>query len=398
MQGKTNAQRYPGLFAHGKGWRFWGPDPSHPKGRRFVTPAIDGVKITNQAEAYAWMMHWLHGNKDDRPPTPDKITFGELVEVVLELNPRRNKASTLRTKRNNLAYLTGISDMRVQLISWEDLVVKVIKPMEDRGIAPNTIHNVLSLVSTVFRHAMKRKIRRDNPVHLLDAGEDKPIRDKVRETRVVTPEEFGKLLTIRHTMPHFKVAFALMGLAGLRPSEALGHQWPDVDFTTNRIFVREQLVRTENRKAVGADRDAPKTRGSVGWVQMQPELAQILRVEWMRRGRPAEGYVVQNRRKPVQHSTLRDSFMRAAKRAGLAEPLPTPHCLRHMYTSALMRHVGVGPGLIPFATIASQTRNSVATMVGTYTHEAEADLAGVGAALDSAFGDVLRAGRGQGVS
>lgn len=117
----------------------------------------------------------------------------------------------------------------------------------------------------------------------------------------------------------FHVTWAL----GLRPGEAMALQRPDVDFERQRVRVE--------RTVLVAGGVGPTKSGEVGWVDLAPGAAVILRCRldvvpdvWLWPGRGGNG--------PMGHATVEHAFKRIAARAGLPAHL-TPHSLRHTFAA-----------------------------------------------------------------
>lgn len=120
----------------------------------------------------------------------------------------------------------------------------------------------------------------------------------------------------------FHVSWAL----GLRPGEAMALRPDDFDFARKRVRV-ERTCRAEG--GVG-----PTKAGEVGWVDLAPGAAEIVR---RRIAAGALGWVFPGRTgvEPMGHATVEHAFKRIAVRAGIPDNF-TPHSLRHSFASMLL--------------------------------------------------------------
>jgi integrase len=102
-----------------------------------------------------------------------------------------------------------------------------------------------------------------------------PVAD-LKPERVYTPPEALGILAAE-TEPQQRAFFRVLFLSGMRSSEVLGLQWPDIDFDAQTIHVR--------RSAVSGKLGTLKTANTAAPRAMSDQLAEYLR-EW-RRDSPA---------------------------------------------------------------------------------------------------------------
>lgn len=76
--------------------------------------------------------------------------------------------------------------------------------------------------------------------------------------------------------------FLLLLVTGLRPSEALGLTWADLDLDAGRLVVRRKLH--QKRGEVEAGLEDPKTEGSEPVVPIPPSVVPVLRQHRVRQG------------------------------------------------------------------------------------------------------------------
>lgn len=144
--------------------------------------------------------------------------------------------------------------------------------------------------------------------------------------RFLTVQEYDRLEDV---MPsdRDRCMVRLMAYAGLRWQEVAGLHAHRVDLDGSRLVVQEVQRRDTTIKGI------PKSRAGQRLVPIGPELVELLR-PLLGGGLVFPGVDYTNWRRRV--------FVPAVKRAGLAEPLPTPHDLRHTFGSWLAGN-GVPP-------------------------------------------------------
>lgn len=208
-----------------------------------------------------------------------------------------------------------------------------------------------------------------------------------QQPRILSPEEGVSLLRaaeaddarLARSFGGPLVALALG--SGLRLGELLALRWgPEgLALEEGEVRVRRSLDRV--RAADGLYPElAPKSRAARRSVPLAPEDAARLRRHRLATGRPAEGALVFSGPEGEALSPVPAyrAFKRAAKRAGLGEPLPRLHDLRHAFASHLL-----AAGLSPHAVAALLGHADAGLVLRRYGHALPEELAGAGAALSA---------------
>lgn len=193
----------------------------------------EGKRVTVEQ----WMTHWL-----------------------TQIAPRKNKATTLETYNTNVRHyiIPLLGHHRLDRLTpehidqaWDRLLEEgnPTQPIEKRRpLSPNSVH----LAHTVLRRALKVAVQRRrltaNP-----AGSDSmdaPPRVE-HEVEPIPTADVEKILAAAEDDPYgarWSVALSL----GLRPAEALGLRWEDVDLDEGVLHVRQQLRREPGRGLVAS--------------------------------------------------------------------------------------------------------------------------------------------------
>ncbi len=150
---------------------------------------------------------------------------------------------------------------------------------EEQALAWATIAKVRSIMSQVFKHGQRYELipaaidkngRPTNPVLLArsEAGSD-------YEAAVVSPDQMIVILgELNAPETRLEWTLALLHAAtGLRPTEAFGLKWEDLDWEKGQINIRRGW--SKGKETPG------KTKGSMTQVAMHPDLARALQ-EWRR--------------------------------------------------------------------------------------------------------------------
>jgi integrase len=214
----------------------------------------------------------------------------------------------------------------------------------EQKLSPKTVKNHVSFISTIFNHAVKMQIVKENPCRMAEL----PRAEEV-EHEVYTVEEAQKFLDCLQNQPieEFQhVAFFTLAIfTGLRRGELLGLEWKDVDFDMGVLSVK----RTSNYTNVdGIYTDTPKNRRSRRTLNPPPEIINFLKCyklqqqdyieavgeEWT----DTDRLFTQWNGEPMFPNSVQHFLRRFCKKAGLR--CLSPHSFRHFTASALI-HAGV---------------------------------------------------------
>lgn len=207
--------------------------------------------------------------------------------------------------------------------------------------APGTAKRDLAVLHGLFRAAVRYKVRTSNPCTDVRVAKYQEV-----ERRVLTIDEERRLVEV--SPPYLRTFIVVAINTGLRLSELTGLLWSDVDFTANRVTLRE----TKSRKVqtVPLNRHAREA---------------LLTLRGAGRVGPVftfEGQRLQNPRKALAS---------AATRAGIGKV--TCHVFRHTCATRLLE-AGVD-----IRTVQAWLRHANITTTARYLHNA--DLSGAGEKL-----------------
>lgn len=235
-------------------------------------------------------------------------------------------------------------------------VEALAEAMLERGLAPKTVRNVLNFLHSIFEHAIDRGWVRENPVRRAARPGRRRQGDVNPDLQFLTVEELEAVLraipdeVIHRTPaptrrgcrgpapppppdmlgPVLRVVVLTAATTGLRQSELLGLRWRDVDWSAQRIRVRNAFVRGEHSTDGKSDLS---TRRS---VPMTNRLARELD-RWSRRTiYESDGDLVfahPQSGAPLDRSKVTKRFKAACLAAGV-RPIKF-HDLRHTFATRL---------------------------------------------------------------
>lgn len=146
-------------------------------------------------------------------------------------------------------------------------------PIPEGGLAPKTVRNYVTFISTVFDYAVKMQMIQNNPCRNVTLP--KLI---AKERTVYTLEEVQSMLSFfeKESEANLKyvIFFTLAAFTGLRRGELLGLEWKDIDWDNHLISVKRTSAWTKEK---GIYTDTPKTNSSLRIIKVPDVIIEKLR-------------------------------------------------------------------------------------------------------------------------
>ena len=138
------------------------------------------------------------------------------------------------------------------------------------GLSPKTIKHYHTFISSVLERAVKWQVIPDNPARRVDT----PKAPKVAIEHLDDKQAL-KFMEIIGTEPiEYRTIFTLLLLTGMRRSELLGLEWPDIDFDDGIIHIRRT---SQYAAGKGIFTDTTKTDQSQRSISVSAEILNLLR-------------------------------------------------------------------------------------------------------------------------
>lgn len=282
----------------------------------------------------------------------------------------------------NKDLLPVLGDRMLRSISAMDLQMLVNGYM-DRSATKITV--LIAALRGIFSCALSDRLIAADPAK----GLLRPAAAPAKEKAALTPDQRIALETVCRTHPqgHY---LALMYYLGVRPGEARGLRWGDIDWKVDRVYIRRDIDYKD-----GARAGELKTAASSRTVPLPSVLKVILQ--------PLRGFTQtyiahgEDPASPLAKTSAERLWVSLMAAAGLAvpagrtryregdirsvwRPLITPHALRHNYITLCWEH-----GLDPYETMKLVGHTSITTTMNIYTHLSEAQLSQTARKLDTMF-------------
>lgn len=172
--------------------------------------------------------------QDVRPV--EKITFSEALNKYLDLVSTTKRPNSERRDRDSAKAILDGFGKDLSLVDINAQRVVVYRDDRLKRVSPSTIQKEFALLSHLFNIARREwGLSVTNPVKAI--ARPKVSNDR---TRFLTKEEAQKLLDVAQTSQNKKLYpyLLLMMHSGMRPSEAAGLKWDDVDLDARLVKLK----------------------------------------------------------------------------------------------------------------------------------------------------------------
>ncbi|MCD4679838.1 MAG: site-specific integrase [Bacteroidales bacterium] len=300
------------------------------------------------------------------------VTLSELLVTwrTGDTNPRYDRYKIEgkqygKAQVKNIQYaLNHIEKHKIMKIMVVDITKGNVLDLRDWLISqlpdkPQTINKIFSALRSIFTEYIFRDELRYNPFALVGKVDYTP-----KEKEILNPEQVLKLLD-NFTDPLAKSFCSLLALSGMRQGEAMALSWNQIEgniITINRAF------KSDSAKDIGL----PK------WNKTRT----IILSKHIHLPEKSIGLVFRVNSHRVYFKWWYEQFYDALKSAEL--PRITPHSLRHVVNSELLRN-NISPYLIQKYLGWSSGSSMITKVQEGYTHINSKDLQIVADAIDSIY-------------
>ncbi len=277
-----------------------------------------------------------------------------LKEYTIEREPSKN---TIKSRQFGLSViintfgafpLNGVSDS-----AYQDFLYK----LKEDGRRRSTITTIHTAASLMFEHALRKGLITNDPTSYAKIPKDKQAARKPGEKRQVLPkflekDELKKFIEVSRFVltPNFWAFFLLLAYTGLRPAEAAGLQWDDIDTKNRTIDVNKQLDASSVLRYSFAPTKNEQSERVVTYGNTLAKALDVLK-NWQNTERlsakefnPKDNFVFWSTDYPgypVPLTNIGYIMRLVLKEAELPMSL-TPHSFRHTHVSLLASNPRVG--------------------------------------------------------
>ncbi len=220
--------------------------------RKYHNKTIHGTK----KDAQAYLTKALRERDTGTFVEPTKETLAAFLERWLNIVARKRvAASTFKSYQDYVScYLKpSLGDLAISKIGAAEIQAHY-NAMLDKGLSARTVRYTHAVLRSALNQAVKWGLLYRNPVELVDLP-----KHKKEEMKVLTPAQAARFMETT-IFSKWKALFSLMLASGMRPGEAFGLKWADIDFERRRVHVQRAL-----------------SKGKGGWSLEEPKTAQSRR-------------------------------------------------------------------------------------------------------------------------
>jgi len=288
----------------------------------------DGFPSKKAAEAFGYEQEQLEKRFKNTKTSDLKLT---LLEFVVEV-----WAGTLKVrKQTKLSYERDLNSHI--LPEFGDVIMASIKPVDverwsamlknKKGLSARTVQKQENLLAAILKKAVENEYLHASPFATLK-------RPKAKKKNPVVPMSMEQVRKLASLLPkQYRIVVWIGYYTAMRPSEALGLTWEQLDFKKNKIKIDRQLSRDPN---FVHEPEGLKTEASERTIGFAKELQSLIRDHVDEFGLGPEGLILKSRTgKPWRYHDAAEMFRVAAKAVGL-KPGQGMHQLRHTCVSVLI--------------------------------------------------------------
>jgi integrase len=218
-------------------------------------------QFDKRKDAEKYLTKILHEKNTNTFADAGKITVKEHMETWLEtvVKNRVKEKTYLDYKDRVRLYITPeIGDVKLSKLEPRRIQILYAK-LIDRGLSSRVVRYVHTLLRNSLQQAVKWGHLYRNPADLVT--DELPKRER-KEMQALSNEQV-KVFMEAAVYSTMKPLFSLLIASGMRPSEALGMKWPDVDFKGKRVTVNRTLTRFNKGGWKLEEPKTPKSRRTI---------------------------------------------------------------------------------------------------------------------------------------
>ena len=307
--------------------------------RRMITEMEENKVIKRYSKNVAeWLEEWLNLYL---PNVEETTRVGYKTKIRCYINP-------------------AIGDIQIRSLRAEH-VQKMVNDMLSRGLSPKNIRDTFNNINAAMKKAVVLRLIPFNPCEGVVLPKVKKYKAKVYNAQMI-----HTLLGVSKSTDMY-LTVLLGALLGLRRGEMLALRWDDIDFKTQTVHIRNNMVNGEN----GCIIKAPKSEAGIRDLKAGEEVMAELRKARKQYlddmfayggGFQNLNFVIrQEDGAPLLPDSMTRKWARFLKDKGL--PHIRLHDLRHSNATALIQ-AGVNPRVVQ----QRLGQSDVNITLNTYTH------------------------------
>lgn len=264
-------------------------------------------------------------------PEGDIVTLDQWIEKYIRTRTKASAGTKAKYRTNwKRSFGEKIGGLPITKITADDVAEVVIWLSEEEELSDKTVANFHGLLAGAMKVAHGRGMIPINPC--LEISLPRRTEHETEEPRFLTEEEYEKVRAKFHK--HFLPLLDTTAGTGIRWGEAAALEVRDVDFRQKRLKITKAVKWHPNasERVVGP----PKTKQSRRTIVLPDPVVAIL-AEAVQDKAPDDLLFTMPKGGPLWHRTFWSRYWVAAvTSAGLTDPRPRWHDLRHSHASWLI--------------------------------------------------------------
>jgi integrase len=224
-------------------------------------PLRKTVSAKSRADAVKKLRELQQNTDKGLPPPDDQLTVTGLFEHWLtQVLPHRVAPATVTnyTSLFNTHIKPALGRKRITKLQPDD-VQRFINLKLDGGLSPRTVRHLRGLLVQTLNYA----VRQGSVVRNVAGMTEGPRQQAGGEGRSLTVQQARSLLNAAEG-DRLESLYVLMLSTGMRPGEAFGLPWRNVDLSDGRVTIKQALVRQKGGNVIGRGKVGKK-----GWRTVQ---------------------------------------------------------------------------------------------------------------------------------
>lgn len=334
--------------------------------RQYRAFVLEGTKKQAEDQMLLKYAEFRGVPKTSNGSTPVEVLFRTWLAANQNISESTRGAYTFLWER----YLAPVLGARKLSDVTEEMAQDLQDGLKHRWkLKPRSIRRVMSLATSLFREAVRRKMIPHNPLQ----GLSKPKVAK-EPPKCWSPAELRQFLQVTKDT-RWGPLWWLLGTSGLRPGEALALEWTDLE--KDRIRVTKSLTRT----VTGGTTVGPTKTNTMRSVVLPQATVDLLQRHRSRQTSGTKLLFPTRVGTPFQVNNVATIFRQTLEALGM--PHVTLYSLRHAHATDLLSR-GVNPKIVS----ERLGHSTVSMTLDTYSHVLPSMQEGMAQELNSSLEDL----------
>jgi integrase len=207
---------------------------------------VKNFKKKSEAEDWLSEQRQFRQRGENTYATNPKMTVAEFLHSWVETQYGEDQSSTKRFYRNaiNNHIVPALGHIKASNLTTKTIEV-FLRDMAVKGFGSGTINSVKSSLSAAFNDAVRLGDLARNPMKNV-----KKPNVQAKSTKPIPRIDWEKIYIEAMKSPYMHARIEVAGMLGLRPGEALGLKWSDLNIKDGTLYVARQVQRIKGKGLV----------------------------------------------------------------------------------------------------------------------------------------------------